>query len=400
MLSLSLLILPSYLSILSAARKVPPSSVVLAGGLLTAASSHDLLSKDLFPALSRSVKRNAEVGTPCLIAAFRSIRVDASRYLSFLVDTCMHLVKQETSDAETQTAHLLHDVLSHCSDPEAVVGFASALLKEMDASRLALPAKRRVYVALSEILRSLDARVMQKSDVQACGRDLLPVLLAAYKKEANAANKCFLMDALALAVQTAQQIPADILALAVSGAKLAGNASIPALYLLNCAVSLPDVPLNAKELLPVLDGAIQRAAAKPFLDGRGGIIAMGSVIEMAVKAGCAVPDSAVKATEFSSFLFMRSLYATSNAEEQETVRWCQRSVVQLLEQAMKTHVFDATQECRVSQLLFDLVVGNSEGVGCRQCRDRRSGSRDWRCCAAWRGTTRVSTRSWSRSSAG
>ena len=131
--------LPSYLSILSAARKVPPSSVILAGGLLTAASTHDLLSKDLFPALSRSVKRNAEVGTPCLIAAFRSIRVDASRYLSFLVDTCMYLVKQETPDAESQTAHLLRDVLSHCSDPEAVVGFVSSLLKEMDASRPALP---------------------------------------------------------------------------------------------------------------------------------------------------------------------------------------------------------------------------------------------------------------------
>ena len=109
---------------------------------------------------------------------------------------------------------------------------------------------------------------------------------------------------------------------------------------------------------------------------------------------------AVKAIQRDAVAAYGKLVAQVDAEEQETVRWCQRSVVQLLEQVMKTHVFDATQECRVSQLLFDLVVGNSECVGCRQCRNRRSESRAWRCCAAWRGITRVSTRSWSRSSAG
>lgn len=394
------LLLPSYLSILSAAREVPKASVIAAGGLLTAASNHEILSKDLFPALSRSVKRNAEVGTPCLIAAFRSIRVDASRYLSFLVDTCMHLFKKDTSDAENQVALLIKDVLSHCSDSEAVVSFVSSLLKEMDASRAALSVKRQVYLALSAILRALDSRVMQKSDLKACGRDMTPILLAAYKKEANAANKCFVMDALTLAVQLAQQVPAEVLSLALSGAKLSGNASIPSLYLLSCVVAIPDVSLSASELLPLLDSVIQCAAARPFLNGREGILAMASVIGLAIQAGCAVPDSAVKATDFNSFLFMHRLYTSGNVEEREATRWCQQSVIQLLEQAMKTHVFDAEQECRVIQLLFDLVVSNAESVGRRQCRNRRFDRRGWRCCAIWRAITSVCTRCWSRSSAG
>ena len=66
------------------------------------------------------MKRNAEVGTLCLIAAFRSIRVDASRYLSFLVDTCMYLVKQETPDAESGAP---------ATDPPAVPPALAELIK-------------------------------------------------------------------------------------------------------------------------------------------------------------------------------------------------------------------------------------------------------------------------------
>ena len=351
----------SFLAVLSAARKVPAASVVKAGGLLTAASGHEVLSKDLFPALSRSVKRNAEAGAPCLIAAFESLRVDASRYLLFLLDTCMFLVQQDAPEAEARLSHLLRAVIARCSDPEAVAAFADSLLRAMDAARPSPAVKRHVYQALAALLRALDARVMQRSDLQSCGRALLPLLLAAYRKEANAASRCCLMSALALAVQTAQQASAEVLALASEGVSLAGSAGLPALWLLSCVVALPEAALDAKALLPALDAAIQRAAAKPFLDGRGGILAMASVAEVAARAGCALPESARRAAEAGSFLFMHSLYATSSAEEREAAAWCQRSAAQLLARAMRTRLFEAAQETRMSQLLFDLVVAAQKG---------------------------------------
>ena len=80
----------SFLAILSSSRTAPSRSHLNAEGELIALCSHDILSKDLFPAISRAVKRNSDLAVPYMIKAIQSLHVDSSRYLTYIVDTIMY----------------------------------------------------------------------------------------------------------------------------------------------------------------------------------------------------------------------------------------------------------------------------------------------------------------------
>lgn len=81
------------------------------------------------------MKRNADMGVPCMLAAVRSLKVDGSSYLSFLIDTCMYFFKQGTTEAGNTIQAVLKQLVQHCSDGEAIIAFVESLLKEMDSMR-------------------------------------------------------------------------------------------------------------------------------------------------------------------------------------------------------------------------------------------------------------------------
>ena len=206
------LLTKTYLAVLSGARKTPSKSVVLAGGEIAASATHDILTKDLFPALSRAVKRNAEMAIPCIFRVTQSLTVDCSRYLQYLVDTCLFFFKQDTSEAAEQVTTLLSAAMERCSDGEAVEGFVLALLKEMDASRAAPAVRRAVYEGVHTVLGGVRERVMGKAAALATGAHLAAQLLKYAQKETNAAAKAACCDCLGLAVRLSDAVPNEVMA--------------------------------------------------------------------------------------------------------------------------------------------------------------------------------------------
>ena len=91
-----------------------------AEGELISLCSHDILSKDLFPAISRAVKRNSDLAVPYMIKAIQSLHVDSSRYLTYIIDTFMYYVKKENNENLPQAQTFIKQAIKQASDPELI----------------------------------------------------------------------------------------------------------------------------------------------------------------------------------------------------------------------------------------------------------------------------------------
>lgn len=347
------LLLKTYLAVLSAARKTPSQSVILAGGEIAANATHDMLTKDLFPALSRAVKRNAEMAIPCILRAATSLKVDPSRYLSFLVDTCMHLFKQESETARLTS--LLSTTIQRCSDGEAILNFVLSLLKEMDQGRFTPAVRRVVYVGVHVILANVRERVMGKTAVAALGKSLSAQLLKTVQKETNATAKVACCDCLGAAVSMSGEVSEDVMKwIEANTAATAFKQGV--LFVLMQATSTPCQSFNAELLMPKLGEVIAAAIARPFIAGCDGVMALPSLVQLSILAGKEVPAAVSQALQEGSVLLQNSVLF-GNKEDEIVARWTHQSILRLAVLAMNGHALKEEEQMRVMQLVFVLMVG-------------------------------------------
>jgi len=232
----SFLLISSYLSVLSSARKTPSQSVIKAGGVLASQSTHELLSKDLFPSLSRGVKRNPEMAVPCMVEVVTMLAVDGSRYLPYLVDSCMYFFKQNTPEASKSVHSLLNRLLNHCSDGEAITSFMNSLLHEMDAARLTPVLKKQVYLGLQAVIQGMNERVMGKASYHASTVKIGELLFAVLKKESNPAAKGCLLDCISHAVLLSETYSEDLLVSLSGSLQATSTTLLPSLYCLSAVL--------------------------------------------------------------------------------------------------------------------------------------------------------------------
>ena len=352
-----MIVISSYLAILSAARKTPAKCVILAGGLLVRQADHTALSSDLFPALSRAVKRNSEVAVPCMVAAVKSLKVDSSRYFTYLVDTSMFYFKQATPETTDTACALLHGLAALCSDGEALATFSEALLKEMDASRSNPAVKRQVYLGLRRCLQGLDMNRMGKALFHSTALRLQEVLLAALKKETNPAAKAVLIDCLGQAVLAAESATDAVMTALLAVTQPTSNVLLPALCALSSILrsnaTLPDVAAVRK----TLESAIARAIAKPFLCGREGIISLPALLRLVCCVqGERAPACVVDSLKEGSFFFQSSLYTSANREDDLVIEACQTALRDCVELAVMKEVLEEKAVFAVVKHLYSQIV--------------------------------------------
>ena len=348
------LLLKTYLAVLSAARKTPSQSVILAGGEIAANATHDMLTKDLFPALSRAVKRNAEMAIPCILRATTSLKVDPSRYLSFLVDTCVHLFKQESSDTVARFTSLLSTTIQRCSDGEAIGNFVLSLLKEMDQGRFTPAVRRVVYVGVHVILTSVRERVMGKATVVALGKSMSAQLLKTVQKETNAAAKAACCDCLGTAVSLGGDVAEEVMKWIEANTSAAAFKQ-GVLFVLMQATTTPCQSFNTELLIPKLVEVIGAAIARPFIAGCDGVMALPSLVQLSILAGKEVPAAVSQALQEGSALLQSSVLF-GNKEDAIVARWTHQSILRLAVLAMNSHALTEAEQRRVVQRVFLLMV--------------------------------------------
>lgn len=352
------LLTKTYLAVLSGARKTPSKSVILAGGEIAASATHDILTKDLFPALSRAVKRNAEMAIPCILRATLSLTVDCSRYLQYLVDTCMYFFKQDTPEAAKQVATLLSTAMQRCSDGQAVEAFVLALLKEMDAARATPAVRRAVYEGVHTVLAGVRERVMGKAEALATGAHLAAQLLKSVQKETNAAAKAACCDCLGLAVRLSDAVPAEVMAwLEASATATAFKQGV--LFVLLQATATACTSFKTALFLPRLTEVVEAAVARPFIAGCDGVVALPALVRLAALAGTELPAVVKQALQQESFLFQSNVLFNGNKENELATRWAHEGVLRLAVLAASSaapEMLTEAERVRVVQLVFLLMV--------------------------------------------
>lgn len=328
----------------------------MAGGIIASQADHATLTKDFFPSLSRAVKRNADMGVPCMLAAVRSLKVDGSSYLSFLIDTCMYFFKQGTTEAGNTIQAVLKQLVQHCSDGEAIIAFVESLLKEMDSMRPTPVVKKQVYMGVHAVLQGMNARVLGKTACQGAALQLETVLLASVKKESNALAKATLLDCLAHAVLLAESPSEDVLSVVRGSLQPTNAALLPTLYCLYAILKVSTTVSEVDTLKKSLEEAVKRAIAKPFLCGREGILALPSLIRLSILANQELSPMVAESFKEGSFLFQASLYNSANKDDERLIAWCHAALHCTVELVLSTCILSDAEQTAFLGFFFSQIM--------------------------------------------
>lgn len=344
----------SFLAILSAARATPSSHIIEAEGQLIALANHDILSKDLFPAISRAVKRNNEVAVPCMIQAVQSLKVDSSRYLSFLVDSIMYFVKQENPEAMMKVQSFIQQAVSRASDVEMIGNLIESILKEMDSMRPTPAVKKQAYTAISSIVKNVNEKLMDKRDLAVFSDKVSSLILGMWKKESNSSVKNSVITVFSAIVSVTDTVSDEVMKVMEDGMKTTGSTLSHYLYLVY-SIAKSNASMKEQIVLPVLEEAIKKAVAKPFASGRDGLIALPSLILISIKAGKDETSLLTSALADGSFTYQPSLLNASNKEDEGVVGFCNECVVDLMRIVLTTHCTSEEDVKRVCHYVFTVL---------------------------------------------
>ena len=296
-----------------------------------------------------------------MIAVVKSLKVDSSLFLPFLVDTSMYYFKQATPAATDAACDLLRGVTSLCSDSEAVITFSNSLLKEMDSARSNPSVKRQVYLGLRSCLKGVDVNRMGKTLLQSMATRLQDVFLAALKKETNPVAKAALLDCIGQAVLAAEAVNEAVLTLLLTSTQASSNVLLPALCALRCVLRVVHTLPDATAVRKTSESAIERAVAKPFLSGREGIVALPALVRLACCIqGESVPACVLNALSEGSFFFQSSLYSSNNREDDSLVEACQAALYDCVEVVLVETEMEEKKMCLVVKYLYSQMVCNGD----------------------------------------
>ena len=344
----------SFLAILSSSRTAPSRSHLNAEGELIALCSHDILSKDLFPAISRAVKRNSDLAVPYMIKAIQSLHVDSSRYLTYIVDTIMYYVKKENYENLSQAQSFIKQAIIHASDPELIFTLIQNIIKENDSMRPTPTIKKQVYMGIAWIIENINEKVISKQDLLQFGNQTLSLILPLFTKETNSTVKTSLLVLLSDIVATTHVVSDEMKTMVNTGLKTTGNLFSYYLYVLY-KLACMKCELNTKEIVPILEDCIKKAIAKPFASGRDAIIALPSYILLSIQSGYDYSSLLTQVFAEGSFLYIRSLLTTTNKEEEILLSFCNECIINLLHVIMITHCIEETQQNYFCQYYYSLL---------------------------------------------